>query len=316
MTTAVANKVERPTVNPPTALEQLEHLAEQYALTALETKGRFERAVMVAEGIQALQKAVTPILARIMPLQNTSLGFLTDNKQGYSAEIVRDCLIEATLRGVYPVGNEFNIISGRCYITRNGYSRLVRELEGLTDLKLLPGVPKMSSGGAVVPFRATWKYLGRGDGLEAEIPVKMNTGMGVDALLGKAHRKMLARIYGQVTGSEHSDGEVDDVGQLAPVVAVPVVESKASQIADRLAAPTNGTATAIADPPKPKTATKAQVSRIMEAEARMAPEDFSGMLTHYGVEQVERLTTDQADAFVRELHAYLETARQPGDEAE
>lgn len=276
------------------ALQTLETLAEQYSLTVLEARGRFERALMIADGISALRTAVAPIIERVMPLQNNPLGFMTDKRDtGYPADVVRDCLIEATLRGVSVAGNEFNIIAGRCYVTLNGFRRLMRELPGFTDLKLYPGVPKAANGGAVVPFKATWKYQGKADQLEREIPVRINAGMGVDAILGKANRKMLASIYSQITGSEHSDGEVGDDGPAAAVV------TRTEQLAEKLGArngangATNGNGSHTAD--HSAAPGKRQLERIAKEAAEIWGEEFELILRDdFGVNKVEDLTADQA----------------------
>lgn len=211
------NVATRPPSNE-TSLAQVEELAKKYALSACEARGCFERALVLSEGIMALRQAVKPLLPRILPLMNSQLGFLTDRKgkEPYPDEVVLECLIEATLRGLYPVGNEWNILAGRAYITKEGYARLVRELPGLTDLKLEPGVPKMLAGGAVVPYRAAWKQSGKGYQLVREIPVRLNAGMGVDGAIGKATRKMLAAIHTRVTGSflTEGDAEGDDLPHL------------------------------------------------------------------------------------------------------
>ena len=78
-----------------------------------------------AAGITQLQKAMTKeFMAVIMPLQGTSLGFVTDRDAagGYPAETVRDCMISALMCGVGVAGNQFNIISGKMYITLAGVS--------------------------------------------------------------------------------------------------------------------------------------------------------------------------------------------------
>ena len=60
------------------------------------------------------------VMKPIMEMQNKAYGFKTDCKgnDSYKVEVVRDCLIEATLKGVEPTGNQFNIIGGNCYITK------------------------------------------------------------------------------------------------------------------------------------------------------------------------------------------------------
>ena len=58
---------------------------------------------MTAGVITTLRNLLTPkIMEPIMALQNTSLGFRTDNFNGYPVDVVKDALIEATFKGVYP----------------------------------------------------------------------------------------------------------------------------------------------------------------------------------------------------------------------
>lgn len=174
-------------------------------------EGDLERAVILAEGLQTFQAAVRVFLPQLQQLQNSPLGFRTDKADtGYNDAVLVQCGTEALLRGLKWVGNQWNIIAGRCYVTREGYWHLVGGLEGMTDLKMNPGVPIMKDGGAIVDYVAHWKYRDVPDSLTAKIPVRVNSSQGVDAVLGKAERKMLARIYKQVTGTETSEGDVDD----------------------------------------------------------------------------------------------------------
>ena len=296
---ADAGKEIEPRPAPERGLQELEALVDKYAVAVLETQGRFQRALTLAEGIQALRAAVRPLIGRIMPIQNSPLGFLTDKKDGgYPEAVVMECLIEATLRGVYPVSNEFNIIAGRCYVTKAGYARLVRELPGLTDLKLVPGVPRMSAGGAVVPFRAGWRLNGRADAIEREIPVRLNTGMGVDGAIGKATRKMLASVYAQVTGSEQTDGEVGDA-ELEP-------PSRTQQLQDELKAKGraggNGGPAANAD----------QLSRIgvVSRQLDLSAEEFTALSLQCGNAKPALLTPEQADGLLVRLEAMARDAHE------
>lgn len=196
-------------------LEAIERVVAECQLTELDAQGRFGRAFTLARGMKQLRQLITDeMLTEVMELQGSALGFRTDKdgSGGYPAAVVKECLIEATLRGVFPVGNEFNVISGRAYITKEGMGRLVREFPGFANLKLMPGVPRNVGGGAIVPYRATWTLGGVPDAIEREIPIRVNSGMGADAILGKAERKILAAIFRQLTGSEHSipEGEVGD----------------------------------------------------------------------------------------------------------
>lgn len=166
----------------------------------------------------------------ILQLMNSPLGFLTDKdpkrpqwKGGrevhpdpYALEVVRDCVIEATLRGIPIVGNNFNIIGSRTYVTKEGFGTLLKKVAGFSDLKITPGVPKLvGENGALVEMEATWRKDGKEDGLRRTIPVRVNSGMGTDAILGKAERKVKCAVYNQVTGSELSDGDAEEAALAA-----------------------------------------------------------------------------------------------------
>src|SRR5688572_13844840 len=113
----------------------LDAIALRATTQLAEAKGAFIKGHTLATAIKDLQEHLAPMMPAFMPLQNTALGFKTDNAAGYQVEDVRDAVIEATLRGVEVVGNQFNIISGRCYITREGYEHKLRTLKGFTEFK-------------------------------------------------------------------------------------------------------------------------------------------------------------------------------------
>lgn len=186
--------------------------------------GRFERMFQKCAAVQQLRTLLTDEVMRehVLPMMDTPLGFRTDrdpkqidSKTGrpftpYPIAVVREALIEALFRGVYPTDNEFNIIAGRCYITKEGFSRLLREYPKLTDIRRNLGLPRSVPEGSVVKAQASWKIGGVEDSIEIEIPVKVNSFMGVDAILGKARRKLDCAIFNHITGSELSDADVDD----------------------------------------------------------------------------------------------------------
>lgn len=225
--------------------DQLTKLAAEYGPAAMAGLDHMTKAMQLARGCTVVMKVVGEALPYIRPLAGSPLGFRTDKDAGpgggstYSDEVIQVACTEAVLRGLNWTGNEFNIISGRLYVTREGYTRLVSELEGLTDLALRPGVPKMMQTGAEVPYSATWKINGKQYSMETVIPVRLNTGMGADGALGKAQRKMLARIHAQVTGSTQSldDGSYDAIDENGQVTRVaPAVASKTADLAARLGA--------------------------------------------------------------------------------
>jgi hypothetical protein len=241
----------------------------------------FMQAVKMAQGISALRAALTDqfVAQAIMPLQGSKLGFLTDKDKegGYGIHVVREASIEAMLRGFSVVGNEFNIIAGGFYGAKAGFARKVLEFPGLTDLVLEPGVPQLiADKGALVPYTATWRldgkpmvmaceYTKEGEKItDRRIPVKVNAGMGTDAVLGKAERKLFARIFQRLNGNTFGlvDGEVGDepivtTGEPAPS-PVPEGTPEGKRVPVVRLSGKRGPAPAAAEPtPAPASETKA-----------------------------------------------------------
>jgi len=210
----------------PKGIVELDTFIESIGAASL-PPGRMARAVSIANGIRRLREGLTKEVMRdIMALQGTSLGFRTDKDKdnGYPEAVVRDCLIVSLFHGLHPVGNEWNIIGGNFYAAQAGFARKVREYPGLSNLREVYGVPKSVNGGAVVECEASWVRDGVKETIKRTIPVRVNAGMGADAILGKAKRKLLASIYGQLTGSEFTmpDGDVDDPPMRSAAPPVPL----------------------------------------------------------------------------------------------
>lgn len=200
------------------------------ALALFHESGSFEAEFQVAQSMVDLRAALTDEMMRpIMALMNSDLGFRTDrdpvvspltrdNKPTtpYPVETVRECFIESKLRGFHSMGNEWNIIAGRFYAARNGLKRKCERHPGVTDLRTSFGVPKIvGERGAVVPVVATWRKDGVADRIDSEIPVRVNGGMGVDAIIGKAERKLYKRVADRLTGTYTPDGEIEDAQDVA-----------------------------------------------------------------------------------------------------
>jgi hypothetical protein len=170
------------------------------------------KALVIARSIKQFRGLLSDaVMADIMELQNSPLGFKTDKpKDGcYSMHVVRDCVIQAFMRGLRVTGNEINIIAGNLYVTKEGFDRLISEMPKLTNLKIQIGVPQTSEGGALVPARAEWLFDGMYDSITWEkeetadyrLPVRVNSSMGIDAIKGKAKSKVLREVYARITGS-------------------------------------------------------------------------------------------------------------------
>ncbi len=176
----------------------------------------FEKAYLLADSIEKLQTALTPQYMRpIMALQGNKLGFKTDKDKdgGYSEPIVKNCLIEAVLIGLQPFGNQFNIIAGNMYPTKEGMGSLLDHWEGLS-YKIKPRLPRINAlkDGAAVEMEVEWTMNAGVKKTEIlDIPVKMNSMMGVDAVIGKATRKARAWLYHTLSGFEIADGDITDL---------------------------------------------------------------------------------------------------------
>lgn len=218
--TAIVLSPEEKLANRQKVAAEIEGIVSECGMLALHGQAPLVQALQLADGIQRMREVISLAVVQkyFMPLQGTPLGFVTDRdhpKDGqpscYPVEVVRDVAIEAFIRGFRPIGNEINIISGRLYVAKAGFERVVREFPGLTDLVYELGVPEAGPNGtSLVQFDSSWKLYGVDDmisgrpakdgTIDSRIVVRLNSGMGPDGALGKATRKLFARIYTRLTG--------------------------------------------------------------------------------------------------------------------
>lgn len=197
-------------------ITKIDEFAQANSLALLTAdKGGFAQAIAVANAMNEMRAMVDDeVVKAFMPLQGKDLGFRTDKDSvgGYKEDVIKDVLITATLKGFNLVNNQTNIIGGRFYPTLQGFEAFFKsKMRGrVTDIRHYPGIPKTTADGCIVHYRITWKFDGRDDSIERDIPIRVNAGMGPDAILGKAKRKMLAAIYERVTGTEITEGDVTD----------------------------------------------------------------------------------------------------------
>lgn len=212
------------------ATQAIEKVVQECNIEAIHRLSDMEQTIRLAQGMKELRALLTEqlVVDLFFPLKGSPLGFRTDEGSNgrpkeYHWSVVRDCLIEAFVKGAKPVWNEFNIISERTYFTKEYFERKVAEFDGLTDLRLDAGVPRTSGDGALVPYSAEWWLGGQRHEMvcdyreakedepssDTRIPVRVNKGMGMDAILGKAKRKFLARVYERLSGISIPEGDVD-----------------------------------------------------------------------------------------------------------
>lgn len=221
-------------------------IGEQYAPTKLQALNRFEKMVAYGQGLQQLRAHIKPLMHKIMPLAGSTLGFLTDKdtKGGYAAKEIVDVIAEACLRGLEPIHNEINIIAGKLYVTKAGLQRLLREFPGLSDLQCNI-MPPQAGGKDIVLCQATavWRLKGKPQALNGgrpvTIPIKTDAYTSVDAALGKAQRKLFARVYDQLIGSDITplpEGEVGEPVELLDITPEEPDEEVAGDVGEVAAA--------------------------------------------------------------------------------
>jgi len=178
----------------------------------------FSKAFAIAEVMVEIRAALCKpgVMDIIDQLKGSAIGFQTDRDNGkngppYRPEELVEPVLEAIMYGVPLVGNNMNVISRRMYVTKNGFGFKLKNLTGLSMLRIVHGIPHMVPGGATVTTVLSWEYNGVKGQQDLQLAIRVNAGMGADAVLGKAHRKAEAWLYNYLTGSEMPDGEVEDM---------------------------------------------------------------------------------------------------------
>ena len=162
------------------------------------------------------------VKAFYIPLMNTRAGFLTDRdparaKRGqtppvpYSVAQVRACLKDAILKGLLPIGNQFNIIAGNVYITREGYTYLLSRM-GVKH-RIIPSQLADRDGYAVYSCRIE-ALTAQKERISYTNEVLFKRGQyDSDALLqGKAYARSVKSLYTYVSGLDAGDAVEDNTG--------------------------------------------------------------------------------------------------------
>lgn len=232
------------------------------------SSGNIIAALQVAESMENLRRLFDEpaIEARITALQDTAIGFRTDRdpkqrnrktnqpNEPYPYDVVKDCAIEAGLRGLQLVGNQWNIISGRTYCTKEGFEFLIKGLKHVTDFKVNLGVPANKPGGVIIECEGSWNNDGKPQSLKSSIPVKSDDYSSADQLLGKATRKFLKRCYEMMTGNTMPEGEAGEEGQIEAAPQRQQIPQKAPKFTAPDPAPAPAPAPAQAPAPAPQAA--------------------------------------------------------------
>ena len=194
----------------------------------------FEKSFQIANAMAFLRENLTDeVMKPIMSMQGSKLGFKTDKDQngGYPMSVVRDCLIDASLTGVSTHGNQFNIIGGNMYLTKEGYGALLKKVKGLKYV-IKHSVPKVDASKTFATVDSTVKYTIDGATEEETLTfsIKGSQYATADAYLGKAERKARAWLFNQVSDIEVSDGDVEDI-EVTVVSSQPLVSAEEKELA-------------------------------------------------------------------------------------
>ena len=324
----VKAKEERLILKNPHAFDEVEGILEEYhEKSDPAAAGQFKIMALRAKTMSLINTVMDDeFIANVARFcQNSRLGFLTDRPDvgnglakdgkpaGYPPHVLRTCLMEAAIAGLLINGNEFNIIGGNMYTAINGFRGLFRRDTRFSDLKIDLGTPSYENSGAtdrygepivraIVKASATWSFRGKPDSMTGVvIPIRVNKGMGDDAILGKAERKLLSRVYNQVVGMNLYDGDANDADS-AQAPAIAATEAASPQVVKKRIRKAEAGEVGV-EPPKPSDSVNAEGgdnANGQEPEAGGEPTPDPESIRNSIIEQVEAMGVSM-EAFEEEL---------------
>lgn len=186
--------------------------------SAIDIVNNFGAAFNAAQVIGLLREALTDEVmnAVFMPLMNTKVGFRTDrdgkpDKNGqpkplYGIPTVRDAIIDAAIIGLLPTGNQFNIISGTMYPTKEGYTVLLKKI-GAKYIIDVQQDRSQNPAFAEFPCKITYAFNGEKNSLTVVATVRRDQYSSNDQLRGKAERRAKKALYEYLTGTDYGDAD-------------------------------------------------------------------------------------------------------------
>lgn len=191
--------------------------------------------------VQQLRMALSDEVmnAVFVPLMNTTIGFRTDKdpnkpakqKDGsykapapYPMAVVRDCLIDAISIGLMPTGNQFNIIAGRMYPTKEGYTALLKKIGCKYIISVGQDQQKPDAPFAEIPCKINYDWNGDKGGYTFIATVKKDSYSSADQLRGKAERRAKKSLYEYLTGCDFGDADEDSSAPMATKQKTDVIE--------------------------------------------------------------------------------------------
>lgn len=195
---------------------------------AIVNRARMQVPFIRARAVRELEKAITDeLLTDIVALQNHPMGFKTDRQPGksspYSKAELRPVVVQALSMGASFDGNEFNVLAGNLYLTKEYYSRQCKDV-GVRELKVHLGSPARQKFDEksflfLVAASATWRFADRLMSLEWDVIegesdnrliVKGYSTSSIDEIHGKCRRRVLKAIFEEVSGISLEEETDDD----------------------------------------------------------------------------------------------------------
>ncbi len=186
--------------------------------SAIDIVNNFGAAFNAARVITLLRDALTDeVMHKVfMPLMNTKVGFRTDrdgkpDKNGrvkplYDVQTVRDAIIDAAIIGLLPTGNQFNIISGTMYPTKEGYTVLLKKI-GAKYVIDVQQDRSQNPAFAEFPCKINYSFNGEKNSLTVNATVRRDQYSSNDQLRGKAERRAKKALYEYLTGTDYGDAD-------------------------------------------------------------------------------------------------------------
>lgn len=213
------------------AASRLDQLSQSLRRQMGAAAGHFERAIILANGVNQITEAVTDnVVNQIRPLMGLPTGFGTDkrpNDAPYDNATIKKVFIHSLLMGLYPVGNEWMIYRNNLLVQRAGWERKFRELPGVTDVEVITGSPSRSGNVWLVKVVVRWKKDGRPDelrdhegkpGRQFAITATFEGEKG-ETVAGKATAKAIKLAYQQASGERFDDEDESPPAATRPTAA-------------------------------------------------------------------------------------------------
>jgi hypothetical protein len=200
----------------------------------------YEKSLLYGHYLVQIKNQISgKVLEIVKDLMNTGIGFKTD-KPTYSDEIIKNCVTQAIMHGLRIHGNEFNILGGNFYATKEGLERIVNrnpDLEKKIIIKSRGFKKSPETEIWALSYEYEFKLKDRQE-IKDDVTVYVRGKQGnyeipLDAVLGKARRKVLKTIYNQMTQGFFLLEDADDIDDI-PETKEAIKESKISQLKEKI----------------------------------------------------------------------------------